>query len=114
MEPISMVDEVPRKKSLMGEFMDFLKTFGVIGLAIAFVIGQAASTLITALVNDIINPFVGLFLPSGDLKTMSFAIGNSKFMYGDLIANIINFMIIALVVFVAYRQLSKHGIEVRK
>jgi large conductance mechanosensitive channel len=60
----------PEKKSLMQEFFDFLKTFGVIGLAIAFIISAAASNLITALVTDIINPFVGLFLPAGDLQAM--------------------------------------------
>ena len=52
-------------KTFITQFFDFLKTFGIIGLAIAFVIGQAASKLVTALVEDIINPLVGLFLPSG-------------------------------------------------
>ena len=95
------------KRSLAQEFFDFLKTFGIIGLAIAFVIGQAASKLVTALVDDIITPFVGLFLPTGDLKAMSFTIGKSKFMWGDLISNIIDFLIIAFIVFLAYKQLSK-------
>ena len=95
------------KRSLAQEFFDFLKTFGIIGLAIAFVIGQAASKLVTGVVTDIITPFIGLFLPSGDLKAMSTTIANSKFMWGDLISNIIDFLIIALIVFLAYKQLSK-------
>jgi large conductance mechanosensitive channel len=98
------------KRSLAQEFFDFLKTFGIIGLAIAFVIGQAASKLITALVTDIITPFIGLFLPSGDLKAMSSTISNSKFMWGDLISNIIDFLIIAFIVFLAYKQLSRFKI----
>jgi large conductance mechanosensitive channel len=109
-----MAEEVAAKKSFVQEFMEFLKTFGVIGLAIAFIIGQAASTLITAFVNDIINPFVGLLLPSGDLKTMSLSVGGSKFLYGDLISSLINFLIIAAVVFVAYKQLARVGLEVKK
>ena len=44
------------KKTLAQEFFYFLKTFGIIGLAIAFVIGQAASGLVTSFVDDIINP----------------------------------------------------------
>ena len=103
------------KKSMIQEFMDFMKTFGVIGLAIAFIIGAAASKLITALVTDIVNPFVGLFLPAGDLKAMSVnatsLVGSgeiSQFKYGDLIANFIDFLIIALIVFLAYKQLSKY------
>ena len=103
--------EVRRK--LAQEFFDFLKTFGIIGLAIAFVIGQAASRLVTALVNDIIDPLIGLFLPAGSLETMTFKITNlagstTEFKYGDLISNIIDFLIIALIVFLAYRQLSKY------
>ena len=103
--------EVRRK--LAQEFFDFLKTFGIIGLAIAFVIGQASSRLVTALVNDIIDPLIGLFLPAGSLETMTFKITNlagstTEFKYGDLISNIIDFLIIALIVFLAYRQLSKH------
>ena len=98
------------KRSLAQEFFDFLITFGIIGLAIAFVIGQAASKLVTAFVNDIITPFIGLFLPAGDLNAMSFTIGKSKFMWGDLISNIINFLIIALIVFLAYKQLARFKI----
>lgn len=92
---------------MMQEFFDFLKTFGVIGLAIAFIVGAAASGLVTALVNDIVNPLIGLVLPAGDLKAMSYTFGSSTFKYGDLISTIINFLIIAFIVFIAYRQLSK-------
>jgi large conductance mechanosensitive channel len=65
------------------------------------------SKLVTAFVNDIINPFVGLFIPAGDLNAVSFTIGKPKFMVGDLISNIIDFVIIAIIVFLAYKQLSK-------
>lgn len=115
-----MSNNPPKNKSLMGQFIDFLKTFGIIGLAIAFVIGAAASKLVTALVNDIVNPLVGLALPSGDLKTLQYNVTNSvtgitsDFKYGDLIANIIDFLIIAFIVFLMYKILSrspKFGVE---
>jgi large conductance mechanosensitive channel len=103
------------KKSLSQEFFDFLKVFGIIGLAIAFVIGQAASRLVTALVNDIVDPLIGLFLPAGSLEQMSVKIPNisgstSQFKYGDLVSNIIDFLIIAFIVFLAYKQLSRYKI----
>lgn len=103
-------------KTFITQFFDFLKTFGIIGLAIAFVIGQASAKLITALVEDIINPLVGLFLPSGSLEQLSAKITSvsgavSEFKYGDFIANIIDFLIVALVVFVAYKALSKYKFE---
>ena len=105
----------PVTRTFIREFFDFMKTFGIIGLAIAFVIGQASSKLVTALVEDIINPLVGLFLPSGSLETLSANVTGvsgtmSEFKYGDLIASIIDFLIIALVVFVAYKFLSRYKI----
>ena len=101
-----------KKKTLAQEFFDFLKTFGIIGLALAFVVGQAASGLVTSLVNDIINPLMGLFLPAGNLDAMSTKVTNiageiTEFRYGHLISSVIDFLIIALVVFVAYKQLSR-------
>lgn len=104
-----------KKKGFTQEFVFFLKTFGIIGLAIAFIIGQAASQLVTAFVNDIIDPIIGLFLPGGNLSGLSVQVPNlygdatSDFRYGDLIANIIDFMVIALIVFILYKQLSKRG-----
>lgn len=101
------------RRTLAQEFFDFLKIFGIIGLAIAFVIGQAASRLVTALVNDIIDPIIGFFLPAGSLDTLTFKVTNlagstTEFKYGDLISNIIDFLIIALIVFLAYKQLSRY------
>ncbi len=104
-----------KKKGFTQEFIFFLKTFGIIGLAIAFIIGQAASSLVTAFVNDIIDPIIGIFLPGGNLSGLSVQVPNlygdatSEFLYGDLIANIIDFMVIALIVFILYKQLSKRG-----
>jgi large conductance mechanosensitive channel len=105
-----------KKRGFTQEFIFFLKTFGIIGLAIAFIIGQAASTLVTAFVTDIIDPIIGFFLPGGNLSGLSVQVPNlygnavSDFRYGDLISNIIDFMVIALIVFVLYKQLSKRGI----
>lgn len=100
------------RKTLAQEFFDFLKTFGIIGLALAFVIGQAASGLVTSLVDDIVNPLIGLFLPAGSLDALSAKVTNisggiTEFKYGHLISSMIDFLIIALVVFIAYKQLSR-------
>ena len=94
------------KKTLAQEFFYFLKTFGIIGLAIALVIGQAASGLVTSFVDDIINPLIGLFIPAGNLDAVSIQVpnisgGTTEFRIGHLISSIIDFMIIALVVFLA-------------
>lgn len=103
------------KKGLPKEFMDFLQTFGVIGLAIGFIIGLASGNLVSALVKDIINPLIGTVLP-GDLSTLGYSTNSTlsgkqvTFAYGDFISSIINFLVIALVVFVAYNQLKRMGL----
>ncbi|MGI0003918.1 MAG: large conductance mechanosensitive channel protein MscL [Candidatus Nitrosotenuis sp.] len=103
-----MAEQPQEKKGLTQEFVKFLQTFGVIGLAIAFVIGAASSKLVSAFVTDLINPLIGLALQDvGDLKKLSFTVAKSTFSYGDFIANMIDFLIIAFVVFMLYKQLSK-------
>ena len=102
----------PKKKSFRQEYVAFLIAFGVIGIAIGFVIGQAVNKLVTAFVKDIISPTIGLFLP-GNLENMSSTVIGiyglpSEFKYGDLVSNIIDFSIIALLVFLAYKLLKKY------
>ncbi len=105
-----------KKKGFVGEFIDFLQTFGVIGLAIGFVIGVASSAVVTSLVKDIIDPIVGLVLPTGNLSSLNATITSpvsgkpSVFLYGDFISQIIYFVIIALVVFIMYKQLKRLGL----
>jgi large conductance mechanosensitive channel len=105
-----------KKKGFVKEFVDFLQTFGVIGLAIGFVIGVASSAVVNSLVKDIINPIVGLVLPTGNLQSLNATVTSpvsgkpSVFLYGDFISQIIYFVIIALVVFIMYKQLKHMGL----
>ena len=111
---LKLTEQPPaEKKSFRKEYIAFLIAFGIIGLAIAFVIGQAASKLVTAIVKDIIDPTVGLFLPSGSLDNLSANVTGisgvpTQFKYGDLISNIIDFIIISVIVFIAYKVLSRY------
>jgi large conductance mechanosensitive channel len=114
-----MADKIEKasesKKGFFKEFVDFLQTFGVIGLAIGFVIGLASGQLVSSLVKDLINPLIGLVLP-GDLSTLGYSTNATlsgkqvTFAYGDFISSIINFLVIALVIFIAYKQLKKMGL----
>ena len=97
----------PAKRSFSEEFMDFLDKFGVIGLAIAFIIGGAAGRLITALVVDLLMPVIAVIIPGGEWRTTTFQVGPVKFLLGDFAGALIDFIIIALVVFMLSKQLSK-------
>ncbi len=95
------------KKSFMQEFMDFLNKYGVIGLAIAFVMGAAVTKLVAALVADLIMPIIGALIPGGDWRASSLTIGSIKFMVGDFVGALIDFIIIALVIFMIVKTIVK-------
>ena len=81
------------------EFMEFLKKHQVVGLAVAFIMGNAATKLVTAIVTDIIMPVIGVLIPGGDWQKTAFNIGPAKFLVGDFASALIDFVIIAFVVF---------------
>lgn len=93
------------KKSFMQEFMDFLNKYGVIGLAVAFVMGAAVTKLVTAFVNDIIMPIIGALIPGGDWRTAIWDLGNIKFMVGNFVGALIDFIIIAFVIFMIVKMI---------
>jgi len=89
------------------EFMDFLQKYQVIGLAVAVVIGTAATKLVNSTVQDIIMPIVAVVTPSGSWQTSVLEIGPLKFLVGDYISAIIDFVIIALVIFLTVKYIMK-------
>lgn len=101
----------PLKRTFSQEFMDFLNKYGVIGLAVAFIIGGAAGKLVTALVNDLLMPIVGVFIPGGEWRTAVTEILGIRFLLGDFLGALVDFIIIALIVFLLMRQLSKTGLK---
>ncbi|MFY9800426.1 MAG: large conductance mechanosensitive channel protein MscL [Methanoregula sp.] len=95
------------KKGLIQEFMEFLMKYQVIGLAVAFIIGAAATKMVTACVADIIMPVIAVLIPGGDWRTQVLQVGPVKFLVGDFIGAIIDFIIIALVVFLIVKFMMK-------
>jgi large conductance mechanosensitive channel len=92
---------------MIGEFKAFLTKHGVIGLAVAVVIGGAVGKLVTALVSDLVMPVVGAFTPSGDWRQATWTIGSVKLGIGDFIGVFIDFVIISFVVFMIVKTLIK-------
>jgi large conductance mechanosensitive channel len=95
------------KKGLVAEFMDFLMKYQVIGLAVAFIIGAAATKMVTATVNDIIMPIIGAIIPGGSWREAVINAGPIVFLVGDFVGSIIDFLIIALVVFLVVKFMMK-------
>ncbi len=102
--------EKDREKGTPGfqrEFMEFLVKYQVVGLAVAFVIGTAATNFVSATVKDILMPVVSVFMPQGDWRAQVFQIGPAKLMIGDFIGEFIDFVIIALFIFLVVKYLMR-------
>ena len=87
---------------IIAEFKTFLDEYKVMGLAVAFIIGAALTTLVTSLVKDIIMPLINPILAAtgSDWQTAALNIGDKiSIKYGSFLGQLINFLIIAFVVF---------------
>lgn len=96
-------------------FIDFVREQGVVGLAVGFILGGAISKVVTALVTDIINPLLGMLLGATDgLKTASIHLGSAEILYGDLISVVIDFLVIAMVVYFGVKLIGLERLDKKK
>jgi len=91
----------------MSEFIDFIRKQGVVGLAVGFILGGAVAKLVTALVTDFINPLIGILLGKvGSLANASFTIGTANILWGNFVSVLIDFLVVALVVYYGVKGLK--------
>jgi len=98
----------------MRGFIDFIRERGVMGLAIGFILGGAISKTVASLVEDIINPLIGLAMGRINLADKAFNLGNASIKYGSFISAIINFIIIAAVVYFGFKILKLEKLDKKK
>jgi large conductance mechanosensitive channel len=80
-------------------FREFLFRGNVVDLAVAVVIGGAFGAVVTALVKDLITPFIAAIVGKPDFSALTFTINNSEFKYGDLLNAIVSFVLIAAAIY---------------
>ena len=90
---------------MIKEFREFIMRGNVMDLAVAVIIGGAFTAIINSLVNDIIMPLIGIILGGVDFTSLSITVGNAVVTYGNFIQAIINFLLIALVLFLLIRAI---------
>jgi len=93
--------------AMIKEFLEFIKEYKVIGLAVAVIIGLAANSLVKSLVDNVIMPIVTFLIPGGAWKTATFSIGSIIIGWGAFLGEFINFLIIAFVVFIIAKLVLK-------
>lgn len=104
-------------KKFMGEFKEFISRGNVMDMAVGIIMGSAFTAIVTSLVNDMIMPIVGMLCAGVNIADLSVTVGSATLKYGAFLQAIINFLIIALVVFCMVKALnmaSKKALAFRK
>ncbi len=110
-EEIEQSYKTPMDNTLRG-FLDFIREQGVVGLAIGFLFGGAVSKVVAALVTDIINPLLSFAMGSANgLKQAYIPLGGAKIMWGDFLSVLIDFLIIAIIIYFGFKGLGLDRLE---
>ena len=91
---------------MLKEFKDFVMRGNVMDLAVAVIIGGAFGKIIASLVNDVLMPLIGLALGGLNFSELAFTVGDAVIKYGAFIQAIVDFIIVALVIFTLVRTMN--------
>jgi large conductance mechanosensitive channel len=91
---------------MLKEFKTFIMRGNVMDLAVGVIIGGAFGKIVSSLVGDILMPLIGLVIGGIDFTGLAFTLGNAKVTYGNFINNLIDFVIIALVIFLLVKGIN--------
>lgn len=124
-----MKKQMKRSKGFMGEFKKFISKGNVMDLAVGVIIGGAFSAIVTSLVTNILTPLISLLTGKVSFNDLFFALDGKKYAtlaaakaagaatlnYGLFIQSVIDFLIVAFVIFLIVRSLNKlHGLGRKK
>ena len=95
-------------------FVDFIREQGVVGLAVGFILGGSIRSVVDSIVIDLINPLLGLLLGKVDFSQAVWQIGSAQVAWGNFIATLINFTIVAAVVYFGIKGLGLEKLDKKK
>ena len=92
---------------MLNEFKDFIAKGNVMDLAVGIIIGAAFTAIVNSLVEDLVNPLIGLFVGGIDFSDMTIGVADAQFRYGAFITAVIEFLVIAFVVFLIVKAVNR-------
>ena len=104
-----------KKKGIVSEFKEFIMRGNVIDMAVGVIIGSTFTKIVTSLVNDIFMPVIGALFGGIDFNTLKYVIRpadeaagieEAAILYGSFIQNVVNFILVALVVFLIVKGIN--------
>ncbi len=91
----------------MSGFMEFIRKQGVVGLAVGFILGGAVKEVVSALIDDLVSPVLGLVLgAAGNLDNAVLKLGKVTFMWGHFVSTMLDFVVIAAIVYFGVKGLG--------
>jgi len=103
-----------KAKKHIGGFKEFISKGNVIDLAVGVIIGGAFGKIVSSVVNDILMPLLGIVLGGIDFTSLNVKIGDAVITYGNFIQNVIDFLIIALCVYIMISVINKVTSKMKK
>ena len=95
-----------KEKGFIAEFKKFIMRGNVMDLAVGVIIGGAFQAIVNSLVNDIVTPLLGIILGKVDFSSLAVKIGDASIGYGNFITAVINFFIMAFVIFIIVKSIN--------
>ena len=94
-------------KKFLREFKKFAMRGNVMDLAVGVIVGGAFSSITTSLINDILMPIIGIFVSEASFADLTVTVGSAVVAYGNFIQAVINFLIMAFVVFCMVKGINR-------
>lgn len=94
-------------KKIFNEFKAFISRGNVIDMAVGVIIGGAFTAIVNSLVNDMLTPILGLITGGQDFSGLMLKFGDTEFKYGSFVSAVINFLLIAAVLFLLVKAINK-------
>ena len=101
-------------KKIIEEFKQFISKGNVLDLAVGVIIGTAFSKIVTSLVNDMIMPLLGVITGGNNLSNLSLKIKDANIAYGAFLQNVIDFLLMAICVFIIVKIVNQVKINLEK
>ena len=99
---------------MLKEFKAFITQGNVLDLAIGIIIGSAFGKIVTSLVDDIIMPIVGMLMGGQDFSKLAITVGSANVKYGNFIQVVVQFLIVAYVIFILVKAANRAGLTEKK
>ena len=93
-------------KKIINEFKEFIARGSVIDLAVGMIVGSAFTKIVTSLVNDVLMPAIGVILGGIDFTDLTLKFRDATIYYGNFIQNIIDFLIVAVCIFMLVKIIN--------